>query len=190
MSLSLHPISSFFFFDVFEQGLLPTVTVALALTAQRMARKKVLVKNVEAVETLGRFVLRLSPSLKWAFRQHYSDLFRQDRHAHSESHDRLYASLLRPALSCYQRNVSTHSAHIWSEDHLYGCLPDEAASMQPSPDSAGFRLLEQVGTLCNRAELNQGKFAPLDGYHYRCQLSFVRRGYCGGSFLRSDAMHW
>ena len=35
------------------EGLLATVKVALALTAKRMAAKKVLVKNVQSVETLG-----------------------------------------------------------------------------------------------------------------------------------------
>lgn len=35
------------------EGLLITVTVCLALTAKRMAAKKVLVKNLESVETLG-----------------------------------------------------------------------------------------------------------------------------------------
>jgi sodium/potassium-transporting ATPase subunit alpha len=35
------------------EGLLATVTVSLALTAQRMAEKFVLVKNMESVETLG-----------------------------------------------------------------------------------------------------------------------------------------
>lgn len=35
------------------EGLLVTVTIALALTAKRMAERMVLVKNLEAVETLG-----------------------------------------------------------------------------------------------------------------------------------------
>lgn len=35
------------------EGLLPTVTVCLTLTAKRMASKNCLVKNLEAVETLG-----------------------------------------------------------------------------------------------------------------------------------------
>lgn len=35
------------------EGLLATVTIALTLTARRLASKKVLVKNLEGVETLG-----------------------------------------------------------------------------------------------------------------------------------------
>lgn len=34
-------------------GILATVTVALSLTAKKLAAKKVLVKNLEGVETLG-----------------------------------------------------------------------------------------------------------------------------------------
>ena len=36
-----------------QQGLLITVTITLTLTAQRMAKKNCLVKNLEGVETLG-----------------------------------------------------------------------------------------------------------------------------------------
>ena len=36
------------------EGLLPTVTVCLTITAKKMAKKFCLVKNLEAVETLGR----------------------------------------------------------------------------------------------------------------------------------------
>ena len=35
------------------EGLLTTVTIALTLTARKLAREKVLVKNLERVETLG-----------------------------------------------------------------------------------------------------------------------------------------
>ena len=35
------------------EGVLAAVTVSLALTAKRLAKKKVLVKNLESVETLG-----------------------------------------------------------------------------------------------------------------------------------------
>lgn len=35
------------------EGLLATVTVSLSLTAKRMSRLNVLVKNMEAIETLG-----------------------------------------------------------------------------------------------------------------------------------------
>lgn len=35
------------------EGLLATMTVALALSAKRMATKMVLVKNLESIETLG-----------------------------------------------------------------------------------------------------------------------------------------
>ena len=35
------------------EGLLATMTVALALSAKRMSHKMVLVKNLESIETLG-----------------------------------------------------------------------------------------------------------------------------------------
>lgn len=35
------------------EGLLPTVTLTLSITAQRMAKRQVLIKNIDAIETLG-----------------------------------------------------------------------------------------------------------------------------------------
>ena len=35
------------------EGLLPTVTLSLAIAAQRMARRNVLIRHLPAVETLG-----------------------------------------------------------------------------------------------------------------------------------------
>ena len=53
------------------EGLLPTITLALAVGVRRLARRGALVKRLSAVETLG---------------STDRDLHRQDRHAHREPH--------------------------------------------------------------------------------------------------------
>lgn len=50
-------------------GLLATVTVALTLTARKLASKKVLVKNLEGVETLGSTYFFLKFNLDHVFVQ-------------------------------------------------------------------------------------------------------------------------
>lgn len=54
---SVYPVSFRVFLGIIvanvPEGLLATVTVALTLTAKRMASKNCLIKNLEAVETLG-----------------------------------------------------------------------------------------------------------------------------------------
>ena len=56
------------------EGLLPTVTLALAMGVQRMARRHALIKRLSAVETLG---------------LHHIHLHGQDGHPHPERDDRL-----------------------------------------------------------------------------------------------------
>ena len=54
------------------EGLLPTLTLALVLATQRLAKRNVLIRHLPSVEALG-------------FND--GDLHRQDRHADPEPHD-------------------------------------------------------------------------------------------------------
>jgi len=47
------------------EGLLATVTVCLTLTARRMAMRKVLVKNLHGVETLGSISVICTDKTVW-----------------------------------------------------------------------------------------------------------------------------
>lgn len=51
--ISLWLLFMYYLFNYYYLGLLPTVTVGLSLTAKRMAKKNILVKNLVSVETLG-----------------------------------------------------------------------------------------------------------------------------------------
>ncbi len=66
------------------EGLLPTVTLSLAMGSQRMAKRQALIKNLNSVETLGSVA---------------GDLFRQDRHPDPEPHGR------RPRLGSRSRRA-------------------------------------------------------------------------------------
>ncbi len=79
------------------EGLLPTVTLALAMGVQRMARRSALVKRLSAVETLGCT---------------HRDLHRQDRHADRERDDGAPALGWRAPVRGERRRLRAHGARF------------------------------------------------------------------------------
>merc|ERR1719483_809374 len=104
------------------EGLLATVTVCLTLTAKRMASKNCLVKNLEAVETLGST-----------------------------------STICSDKTGTLTQNRMT-VAHMWFDNAIHEAdTSEDQSGVSTNKNAEGWKNLQRVGILCNRAEFKPGQ---------------------------------
>lgn len=122
------------------EGLLVTVTAALTLTARRMAKKNVLVKRLECVETLG----STTCICRYFFILPFPSFFLSSQCCFLFSSDKT-GTLTQNIMTC---------SHMWYDNKIYNC-PTTTNEKDYDDISPTFEALKRVAILCNRAN-----FAP------------------------------
>ncbi|MBI5057817.1 MAG: cation-transporting P-type ATPase [Nitrospirae bacterium] len=119
------------------EGLLPTVTLSLAMGSQRMAKKKALIKTLTSVETLGSVTV-ICTDKTGTLTQNKMEV------------ERVYAG---------GRLIKSENGKMrrWEDEKKTGS-ESFSTSQLPSPSTSALDMLMQAASLCNNAVYDNGKY--------------------------------